>query len=143
VMQGYHNQPVETAKTVVDGWLDTGDMGYLDADGELYIVDRKKDLIIRGGFNILPCDVEEVLLRHPGVEEAAVIGVPDPVLGEQVKAYVVTGPGQEVTAEELVEFCQQSLAKHKTPQQVEFIPFLPKNIIGKVLKKELRQKSQS
>ncbi len=139
VMLGYHNMPEETARTIVDGWLHTGDMGYLDEDGYLFLVDRKKDLIIRGGENIVPADVEEVLMRHPAVEEAAVIGVPHDVMGEAVKAFVVLKHGESATAEELIEFSRKYLAKYKTPKYVEFVNFLPKNAIGKVLKKELRR----
>lgn len=139
VMLGYYNLPELTAKTVVDGWLYTGDVGYLDEDGYLFLVDRKKDLIIRGGLNIIPSDVEEVLMRHPAVEEAAVIGVPDDVMGEEIKAFVVLKPGATVSVEELIKFSQKFLAKYKTPKFVEFANFLPKNVIGKVLKKELRR----
>ena len=140
VMLGYYNLPELTAQTVVDGWLYTGDMGYVDEDGYLFLVDRKKDLIIRGGLNIIPSDVESVLMRHPAVEEAAVIGVFDEVMGEAVKAFVVLAPGKSATAEELIEFSQKFLAKYKTPKYIEFTDFLPKNVIGKVLKKELRKK---
>lgn len=139
VMLGYYNLPELTKKTVIDGWLYTGDVGYLDEDGYLFLVDRKKDLIIRGGLNIIPSDVEEVLMRHPSVEEAAVIGVPDELMGEEVKAFVVLKPGKTVTADELIKFSQKFLAKYKTPKFVEFADFLPKNVIGKVLRKELRK----
>jgi|CZCB01.1.fsa_nt_gi long-chain acyl-CoA synthetase len=138
VFKGYYKMPEETAKALKDGWLYTGDMGRLDEDGYLYIVERKKDLIIRGGFNIYPRDVEEVLYTHPAVLECAVVGVPDAVMGEQVKAYVVLREGHTVTEEELIKHTQEHLAKYKTPKYVEFVSGLPKNPMGKVLRKELR-----
>jgi long-chain acyl-CoA synthetase len=138
VMLGYRNLPEETAKVLRDGWLHSGDMGYVDADGYLYVVDRKKDLIIRGGFNILPRDVEEVLHEHPAVAQAAVIGVPDRRMGEQVRAYVALKSGALATPEELMAFCRERLAAYKTPSSVELLPALPLNAIGKVLKRELR-----
>jgi len=139
VMKGYYNMPEETAKTIVDGWLHTGDMGKLDEDGYLYVVDRKKDMIIRGGLNIYPKDVEEIIDSHPAVLESAVVGVNDPLMGEEVKAFVVLKYGQKVTEEEIIKHCQERLAKYKTPKYVVFRPYLPKSAIGKVLKKELRQ----
>ena len=136
VMQGYYNMPEETQTVLRNGWLHTGDMGRLDEDGYLYIVERKKDLIIRGGFNVYPRDVEEVLNRHPAVIESAVIGIPSERMGEKVKAFVVTrGP---VDAETLKAFCQASLANYKTPSEIEFIKMLPRNAVGKIDKKELR-----
>ena len=114
----------------------TGDMGYLDEEGYLTIVERKKDLIIRGGFNVYPRDVEEVLNRHPAVIEAAVIGIPSERMGEEVKAVVVTR--EKVSAEALIEFCQQHLANYKTPSSIEFVDALPRNTIGKIDKKVLR-----
>lgn len=138
VMKGYYKLPEATAETIIDGWLHTGDMGYLDEDGYLYVVDRKKDMIIRGGLNIYPSDIEEVLDTHPDVVEAAAVGVKDPTMGEEVKAFVVKKYGSKVTEEELIKFCQEKLAKYKTPKWVEFRSYLPKNSIGKILKKELR-----
>ena len=136
IMQSYYNMPEETAKALRNGWLYTGDMGRLDEDGYLYIVERKKDLIIRGGFNVYPRDVEEVLNTHPAVIESAVIGVPSERMGEEVKAYVVTY--EPVDAETLMAYCRQSLANYKTPSQIEFIHSLPRNPVGKVDKKALR-----
>jgi len=138
VMQGYYGLPEETAQTLRNGWLHTGDMGRLDADGFLFIVERKKDLIIRGGFNIYPREVEEVLYAHPAVAEAAVVGMRDPMLGEDVLAFVALKAGATADAEALIAFCQGRLAKYKCPKQVRFLDALPKTPIGKILKKELR-----
>ena len=138
VMVGYYNMPEETKAALRNGWLYTGDMGRLDEDGYLYIVERKKDLIIRGGFNIYPRDIEEVLMTHPAVMEAAVVGVPSERMGEEVKAYVVTRP--PVSAEELMAYSRERLANYKTPSQIEFIDVLPRNGIGKIDKKELRKR---
>ncbi|MBI2217817.1 MAG: long-chain fatty acid--CoA ligase [Candidatus Rokubacteria bacterium] len=139
VMLGYYGLPDETARTLRGGWLHTGDMGRLDDDGFLYIVERKKDLIIRGGFNIYPREVEDVLYAHPKIAEAAVIGVRDPLMGEDVVAYVVPKSAETPTAEEVIGFCLERLAKFKCPKTVRFLPSLPKNPVGKVLKKELRR----
>jgi len=137
VMLGYHRMGLESAQAVSEGWLHTGDVGRLDEDGFLYVVDRKKDLIIRGGFNILPRDVEEVLHQHPAVAQAAVIGVPDPAMGEHVRAYVVLN-GTAASPDELLAFCRGRLAAYKCPSSLVVAPSLPINAIGKVLKKELR-----
>jgi len=139
VMLGYYRMPQETAEALRGGWLHTGDMARMDEDGYLYIVERKKDLIIRGGFNVYPRDVEEVLLTHPAVAEAAVIGIPDPVMGEEIKAYVVLTYGERAGEEDILAHCQRSLARYKCPREIEFVPALPKNAIGKVLRKELRR----
>ncbi len=138
IMAGYYNLPEETAVAMRNGWFHSGDVGHLDADGYLYITDRKKDMIIRGGFNIYPRDVEEVLYGHPAVLEAAVVGVPDPTLGEEVKAYVVLRPGATPAPEDLLAYCREQLAKYKTPKSVVFIDALPKNAVGKILKRDLR-----
>jgi long-chain acyl-CoA synthetase len=137
IMKGYYNMPEETEAALKNGWLHTGDIGRFDEDGYLYIVERKKDLIIRGGFNIYPRDVEEVLNRHPAVLEAAVIGVPSERMGEEVKAFVVTRA--PVDAETLIAYCRESLANYKTPSKIEFISVLPRNAVGKIDKKELRR----
>jgi long-chain acyl-CoA synthetase len=139
VFKGYYNMPEETAEAMRGGWFHTGDMGHLDEDGFLSITERKKDLIIRGGFNIFPRDIEEVLYGHEAVLECAVVGMPDPKLGEEVKAYVVLRPGAGATEDALVALCRERLAKYKTPKSVTFADALPKNPIGKILKKDLRE----
>jgi long-chain acyl-CoA synthetase len=138
VMVGYYRNPEETARTVRAGWLHTGDMGRLDDDGFLFIVERKKDLIIRGGFNIYPREVEEVLYAHPKVAEAAVVGMKDPLMGEDVLAFVVLRSGERASAEEIGAFCEGRLARFKCPKQIRFVESLPKSPIGKILRKELR-----
>ena len=138
VMQGYYGLPEETAQTLRNGWLHTGDMGRLDGDGFLFIVERKKDLIIRGGFNIYPREVEEVLYAHPAVAEAAVVAMKDPMLGEDVLAFVTLKAGASADAATLIAFCQSRLARYKCPKQVRFLDALPKTPIGKILRKELR-----
>jgi len=140
VMVGYWHRPDLTKETIVDGWLHTGDMGYYDDQGYMYIVDRKKDLVISGGENIYPREVEEVLYRHPAVMECAVIGVPDEKWVERVHAVVVLRPGHSATGEEISNFCKENLARYKAPRSVEFVESLPKNPQGKILKKELREK---
>ncbi len=137
IMQGYYQLPAETSLTMRNGWLHTGDMGYLDEDDYLYIVERKKDLIIRGGFNVYPRDIEEVLNNHPAVLESAVIGVPSELMGEEVKAFVVRR--NPVDAEELMAYSRQLLANYKTPSRITFVDELPRNAIGKIDKKILRQ----
>lgn len=138
LMAGYWGKPEVSAQVLRDGWLYTGDMGKTDRDGYLYIVDRKKDMIISGGENIYPREIEEVLYQHPAVLEAAVIGVPDPVWGESVKALVVLRPGRRASAEELTAFCRERLAGYKVPKSVEFLESLPKSPSGKILKRMLR-----
>jgi long-chain acyl-CoA synthetase len=142
LMQSYYQMPDETEKALHGGWLHTGDMAKLDEDGYIYIVERKKDLIIRGGLNIYPRDVEEVLMRHPAVMECAVIGVPSERMGEEVLAYVVLQDGKQVTADDLIAFSQHYLANYKTPSFIEFIPALPRNPIGKIDRKILRAKQR-
>jgi len=139
LMKGYWNNPEETAKVLRDGWLYTGDVGYQDAEGYFFITERKKDLIIKGGENIAPREVEEVLFKHPKVAEAAVVGIKDEVYGENIKAWVVLRPGQTATPEEIIEFCQTHLKRFKSPKEVAFLPALPKNLVGKILRKELRK----
>jgi long-chain acyl-CoA synthetase len=139
LMKGYWKNPEETAKVLREGWLYTGDVGYRDAEGYFFITERKKDLIIKGGENIAPREVEEVLFKHPKVAEAAVVGIPDDVYGENIKAWVVLKPGQSATAEEIIEFCQTQLKRFKSPKEVAFLPALPKNLVGKILRKELRK----
>lgn len=137
VMKGYWNRPEETAATLKDGWLYTGDLGYMDEEGFFYIVDRKKDMIIAGGFNVYPRDVEEVLYEHEAVQETVVIGVPDPYRGETVKAFIVLKEGKSVTESELDEFSRKYLAAYKVPRQYEFRKELPKTAIGKILRRQL------
>ncbi len=138
VMKGYWNQPEETAQVLRNGWLYTGDIAKKDEDGYFYIVDRKKDLIIAGGFNIYPREVEEVLFECPKIQEAVVIGVPDAYRGESVKAFVVLKPGVKATAEEIMAFCRERMATYKVPREVVFRDSLPKSGVGKYLRRELR-----
>lgn len=140
VMKGYYKQPEKTAETIVDGWLHTGDVGHIDEEGYLHITDRKKDMIISGGFNVYPSEVEQVIWSHPAVQDCAVIGVPDEKWGEAVKAVVELNPGQHVRAEELITLCKTRLGSVMAPKSVEFIDSLPRSPIGKVLKKDLREK---
>ncbi len=138
IMKGYINRPEETAQTIRDGWLLTGDIAVFDEDGYFSIVDRKKDMIISGGFNIYPRDVDEVLFAHPKINEACVIGVPDAHSGERIKAFVVLKEGRTATAEEIIDYCKKNLAPYKVPKYVEFVGDLPKSAVGKILRKELR-----
>lgn len=142
MMQGYWNRPGETASVLADGWLHTGDMGYADEDGYYFITDRKKDIIIKGGENISPREVEEVVMRHPAVCEAAVVGVADRTYGEQVRAFVVAKPGMEVTPRELDDYCRARLGSFKAPGCYTLVKALPKNLVGKVLRRELRQMAE-
>lgn len=140
VMKGYWNKPEATAEAIVDGWLHTGDVGYLDADGYLFLTDRKKDMIISGGSNIYSREVEEVLFTHPAVAEAAVIGVPDPKWGESVLAIVVLRAGMDASEQDIIEHCRANIASFKKPKAVEFVESLPKSSYGKILKRELRER---
>jgi len=142
VMKGYWQRPDATAETITDGWLHTGDIAKMDEEGYFYIVDRKKDMIISGGYNVYPRDIEEVYFEHPKVMEATAIGVPHPKRGEAVKVFIVLKEGQTATAEEMLAYCQGKLAKYKWPTQVEFRDELPKTNVGKVLKKDLRAMEQ-
>jgi long-chain acyl-CoA synthetase len=143
VMQGYWNRPDATAETLRDGWLYTGDMARMDEDGYFYIVDRKKDIIIAGGFNIYPREVEEVLFMHRGVKEAVVAGVPDEYRGETVKAYIVPKEGYTLDEAELKEFCRQNLAAFKVPRKIEFRTELPKSLAGKVIRRLLVEEEKA
>jgi long-chain acyl-CoA synthetase len=139
IMQGYWNNPEETAGQLKDGWLYTGDIAVRDEDGYIFIVDRKKDMIIAGGYNIYPREIDEVLFQHSKVQEAVCVGVADQYRGETVKAFVVLKPGQDATEEEIISFCRQKLAAYKVPKIIEFRDALPKSAIGKILRKILRQ----
>jgi len=138
VMKGYWRNEDATKETIRNGWLHTGDMGYMDERGYLFIMDRSKDMIISGGENIYPREIEEVLVKHPAVREVAVIGVPDPKWGEAVKAVVSPVEGASATESELILFCRDSIAGYKTPKSIDFVKELPKNNYGKILKRELR-----
>jgi long-chain acyl-CoA synthetase len=139
ISPGYYENPEATAEMFRGGWLFTGDMGYFDADGYLFLVERKKDLIIRAGLNIYPKDVEEVIHRLEGVREVAVVGIPDAVMGEEVCAYVAWKSPVSTTPEQVILHCQAHLAKYKSPKYVEFVPSLPKTGLGKIQKKEVRR----
>jgi long-chain acyl-CoA synthetase len=141
VMAGYFNRPAETAAAITaDGWLRTGDGGYLDDEGYLFLTDRVKDMIVSGGENVYPIEVEEVLAQHPDVADVAVIGVPDDRWGETVKALVVTRDGRAPAPEDLIAFARERLAGYKLPRSVDFVADLPRTPTGKVLKRELRER---
>jgi long-chain acyl-CoA synthetase len=143
VMQAYWNRPDETAQVLRDGWLLTGDMAVMDEEGYFSIVDRKKELIIAGGYNIYPREVEEVLYEHPKILEVCVAGVPDSYRGEIVKAFVVLRPGEQASTDEIREFAKARLAAYKVPRAVEFRDELPKTLIGKVLRRALIEEEQA
>ncbi len=138
IMTGYYKQPRETSRTIKNGWLYTGDMGRWDEDGFLYIVDRKKDMIISGGENIFPAEIEDVLYHHPKILEASVIGLPDSQWGERVHAIVALKPGEKMTPEEVINYCKSHIASFKKPKSIAFVDQLPRSPVGKVLKRELR-----
>ena len=141
LMTGYWNQPEKTAEVLRDGWLYTGDVGVLDADGYLTIVDRIKDLVIVGGFNVFPSEIDEILHQHPKVQEGVAVGLPHPTQGEFIKAYVVPRPGQTLTGEEVIAFCRENLSLYMVPREVEVRTELPKSAIGKVLRRELKEEA--
>jgi long-chain acyl-CoA synthetase len=138
VMLGYWQAPELTGETIRDGWLRTGDLGYLDDDGYLYVVDRKKDLIIRGGFNVFPRDVEEALAEHPAVAAAGVVGRPDEAHGEEVVAFVELRPGHDAGSDDLVAFAKERIGGYKYPREVHVVATLPLTHVGKVDRKALR-----
>ncbi len=138
VMKGYLGMPDETANTIRDGWCYTGDIATMDEDGYFYIVDRKKDMIISGGYNIYPRDIDEVFYENAKVQEACAIGVPDPEKGENIKAFIVLKEGETATEEEMIDFCKDKLARYKLPSEIEFRGELPKTNVGKILRKQLR-----
>jgi acyl-CoA synthetase (AMP-forming)/AMP-acid ligase II len=137
-MKGYYKDPEATREVLIGGWLHTGDLARLDEEGFVYIVDRKKDVIVSGGENIYPREIEEVLYHHPKIQDVAVIGVPNSLWGESVKAIVVLKKGETMEEKEVIEYCKNHLASYKKPKVVEFVEVLPRNPSGKVLKTELR-----
>ncbi len=139
VMLGYYKNAEETHKTIVDGWLYTGDIGYVDEDGYFYITDRKKDLIIVGGFNVFPREIDELIYQHPKVKEGITIGLPDPHKGERIKVYIVLKEGETATPEEFITYFKERLTPYKVPREVEFRTELPKSMIGKILRRALRE----
>lgn len=143
VVPGYWKRPDATAESFPDGELRTGDIGFMDADGWLYVVDRKKDMINASGFKVWPREVEDVLYTHEAVREAAVVGVPDPYRGETVRAYVSLSPGASVGPDDLSAYCKERLAVYKYPREVEILPELPKTTSGKILRRELRSRTQN
>jgi long-chain acyl-CoA synthetase len=142
LMDGYYNNADETALTLRNGWLHTGDIATVDADGYVAIVDRKKEMIIVSGFNVYPREVEEALATHPAILDSAAIGVPHPIKGEEVKAFVVLKPGAKATAEEIIAHCRTQLAPFKIPKDVEFRESLPKTLIGKTLRRQLAEEDR-
>jgi long-chain acyl-CoA synthetase len=143
VVPGYWKRPDATAESFPDGELRTGDIGFMDANGWLYVVDRKKDMINASGFKVWPREVEDVLYTHEAVREAAVVGVPDPYRGETVRAYVSLRPGASVGPDDLSAYCKERLAAYKYPREVEILPELPKTTSGKILRRELRSRTQN
>ena len=139
LMKGYYKKPGATESVIIDGWFHTGDMAKMDAEGYFFIVDRKKDLIIRGGMNIYPREIEEVIYGHPDVIEVCVIGMPDPARGEEVRAYVALRKAASATAEDIRMYCQERMARYKVPREVAILPSLPKGPTGKLLKRKLRE----
>jgi long-chain acyl-CoA synthetase len=142
IMKGYWNMPVETGAALRNGWLHTGDVGHMDTEGYFYITDRKKDIIIRGGENVSPREVEEVLLEIPQIADAAVIGIPDAVYGEEIKAYCVLRKDETLSSEDIMAYCRQKLPTFKAPKAVQITDALPKNLLGKLLRAELRKLEQ-
>ncbi len=136
-MKGYYNRPEATDEAIRDGWFRSGDLGRRDEDGYYYIVDRSKDMIIRGGYNVYPREVEEVLMTHPDVSLAAVVGVPDESHGEEIKAFVILNEGATVTEDDLVAWGKREMAAYKYPRRVKFVDALPMTATGKILKREL------
>jgi long-chain acyl-CoA synthetase len=139
VMKGYWGRPEATAQAIRDGWFHTGDIGRRDADGNYFIVDRLKDMVIRGGFNVYPRELEEVLMQHPSVAMVAVIGVPHEVHGEEIKAVVLPKTGVAADPEEIIAWCRERMAAYKYPRIVEIVAAMPLTATGKILKRELRR----
>ena len=138
IMMGYYKKPEETADALREGWFLTGDIGKFDEDGYLTIVDRKKDMIIAGGYNIYPVELDDVLMGHPKILEACTIGIPHDYRGETVKAFIVSKQGEELAEEDVIAYCRENLTGYKVPKQVEFIDAVPKSAVGKLLRRELR-----
>jgi long-chain acyl-CoA synthetase len=138
--KGYRNRPEENARAIRNGWLYTGDIGYYDADGYLFLVDRKKEMIIVGGYNVYPREIDELLFKHPAILEAATVGIPDSFSGEAVKSFVVLRPGASLSGEELQDYCRKSLVKYKVPTRVAFVDTLPRSGVGKINKLELKKR---
>ena len=141
-MKGYFNRPDANAEAFRDGWFRTGDLGRRDVEGYLYVVDRLKDMIVTGGYNVYCKEVERVLVQHPDIADAAIVGVPDATYGEAVAAFIELRGGSRLSAEAVIEHCRAHLAGYKKPRQVFFMDALPRNSVGKVLKAELRQRAQ-
>ena len=139
VMKGYYNRPEANAKALKNGWLQSGDIAIKDEDGFFFIVDRKKDMIIRGGLNVYPREVEEVIMQHPAISMVAVIGEPDDKFGEEVKAFVVLKPKESFTTDEIIKWTKEKMAAYKYPRYVEILDALPMSATGKILKKKLRK----
>ena len=139
LFKAYWKMPEETAAAFEGGWFHTKDMATVDEEGFVYIVDRKSDMIISGGFNVYPREVEEVIMAHPGVAETAVIGVPDDMWGEAVKAFIVPREGVKLTEEEVIQYCREKLAGYKKPKSVDFVKEIPKNVYGKINRRELKE----
>ena len=138
VMKGYYKKPEETASVLKDGWFYSGDIGKFDEDGYLTIVDRKKDMIIAGGYNIYPVELDNVLFDHPKILEACTIGIPDAYRGETVKAFIVPKKGETLTEKDVIAYCKKNMAAYKIPKKFEFVEELPKSAVGKILRRELR-----
>jgi long-chain acyl-CoA synthetase len=143
VMQGYWDNPEETAGQLKDGWLHTGDIAVRDEGDYIFIVDRKKDMIIAGGYNIYPREIDEVLYQHPKIRDACTVGIPDAYRGETVKAFIVPREGETLTEEEVMSFCKEKLAAYKRPKTVEFRKDLPKSAVGKILRRRLREEEEA
>ncbi|HKZ83254.1 MAG TPA: AMP-binding protein [Anaerolineae bacterium] len=143
LMLGYYKKPEETRETIKDGWLYTGDIGYMDEDGYFYITDRKRDIIKVSGFLVYPREVDEVIYQHPKVQEGIAVGLPDPYSGERIKAYIVLREGETATAGEFIDYFRRNLTGYKVPSEVEFRTELPKTMIGKILRRTLREEEMS
>ena len=142
-IEGYRNRPEENARQIRDGWLYTGDIGYYDEDGYMFLVDRKKEMIIVAGYNVYPREIDELLFKHPAILEAATVGVPDSFSGEAVKAFVVLKPGATLTAEGLLDYLKQNLVKYKWPKYIAFVEALPRTGVGKIDKRTLKAQASA